>query len=160
MACCCDKYTRNKTVSVPGFHNTKITCSENLPPPPHIDLKLQQCQEVSLLMFHIQQYNAHIMACFYTVKFYLSLSSMWELRSGEFKRTFILASALVAMRSIYIGQLLRPAAAPLIVCMRVRLGGVAIMCDYPHPASRSFNSSNCLNESIAMCMLIFTYDQV
>ena len=48
---------------------------------------------------------------------------------------FIPASALLAMHSIYIGQLLRPAAAPLIVCMYVHLGGVAIMCDYPHPAT-------------------------
>ena len=38
------------------------------------------------------------------------------------------------MRSIYIGQLVRPAAAPLIMCMRVRLGGVAIIYYYPHPA--------------------------
>ena len=38
------------------------------------------------------------------------------------------------MHSIYIGQLLRPAAAPLIVCMRVCLGGVAMVCDYPHLA--------------------------
>ena len=38
------------------------------------------------------------------------------------------------MRSIYIGQLLRPAAAPLIVCMHVCLGGVVMVCDYPHPA--------------------------
>ena len=47
---------------------------------------------------------------------------------------FIPALALLAMRSIYIGELLRPAAAPLIVPMRIRLGGVAIVCDYPHPA--------------------------
>ena len=47
---------------------------------------------------------------------------------------FILASVLLAMHSIYIGQLLRPAAAPLIMCMHVCLGGVAIMCDYLHPA--------------------------
>ena len=38
------------------------------------------------------------------------------------------------MCSIYIGQLLQPAAAPLIVHMRVLLGGVAIIYDYPHPA--------------------------
>ena len=38
------------------------------------------------------------------------------------------------MHSIYIGQLLRPAAAPLIMRMRVCLGGVAMVCDYPHPA--------------------------
>ena len=47
---------------------------------------------------------------------------------------FIPASALLAMRSIYIGQLLGPAAAPLIMHQLVRLGGVAIVCDYPHPA--------------------------
>ena len=45
-----------------------------------------------------------------------------------------MASALLAMHSIYIGQLMRPAAAPLIVRMRLRLGGAAIVCDYPHPA--------------------------
>ena len=28
----------------------------------------------------------------------------------------------------------RACAAPFIMCMRVRLGGVAIVCDYPHPA--------------------------
>ena len=59
---------------------------------------------------------------------------MSELRSNEVKHTFIPASALLAMHSIYIGQLLRPAAAPLIMCIRTRLGAVAIMCDYPHPA--------------------------
>ena len=46
----------------------------------------------------------------------------------------ILASVLLAMHFIYIGQLRRPAAVPLIMCMHVCLGGVAIMCDYPHPA--------------------------
>ena len=40
----------------------------------------------------------------------------------------------LAMRSIYIRLRLGPAAAPLIVRMRTRLGGVAIVCDYPHPA--------------------------
>ena len=40
----------------------------------------------------------------------------------------------MAMHSIYIGQLVRPAAAPLIVRIRVRLGGVAIIYYYPHPA--------------------------
>ena len=29
---------------------------------------------------------------------------------------------------------MRPTAAPLIVHMRICLGGVAIVCDYPHPA--------------------------
>ena len=38
------------------------------------------------------------------------------------------------MHSIYIGQLLRPAAAPLIMRMCAHLGGVAIMFDYLHPA--------------------------
>ena len=66
---------------------------------------------------------------------------MCTIRGAAFKQTFILASALVAMHSIYIGQLLRSAAAPLIVHMRVRLGGVAIMCDYPHPALLSDNYS-------------------
>ena len=47
---------------------------------------------------------------------------------------FISASALIAMRSIYIGQCLRPAAAPLIVRMHVHLGGVANAYYYPHPA--------------------------
>ena len=47
---------------------------------------------------------------------------------------FIPDSALLAMRSIYIQLRLGLAAAPLIVCMHVRLGGVAIVCDYPHPA--------------------------
>ena len=51
---------------------------------------------------------------------------------------FFPASALLAMHSIYVGQLLRPAAAPLIICMRVRLGGVAMVCDYPHPAVRPY----------------------
>ena len=39
---------------------------------------------------------------------------------------FIPASALLAMHSIYIGQLLRPAAAPLIVRMCVCLGGLRL----------------------------------
>ena len=47
---------------------------------------------------------------------------------------FIPASALLAMCSIYIEQLLRPAAAPLIVHMHICLGGVTMVCDYPHPA--------------------------
>ena len=38
------------------------------------------------------------------------------------------------MRSIYIWLWLGPAAAPLIVRMCTRLRGVAIVCDYPHPA--------------------------
>ena len=38
------------------------------------------------------------------------------------------------MHSIYIGQLLRPTGAPLIVCMSIHLGGVAMVCNYPHPA--------------------------
>ena len=59
---------------------------------------------------------------------------MWELRSSEFKLTFIPASALLAMRSSYIQLRLGPAAAPLIMHMPVCLGGVAIVCDYPHPA--------------------------
>ena len=40
------------------------------------------------------------------------------------------------MRSIYIGQLLQPAAAPLIVHMRILLGGVVIIYNYPHLAVR------------------------
>ena len=59
---------------------------------------------------------------------------MSELRSSELKLTFIPVSALLAMHSIYIGQLLRPAATPLTVRMCVCLGGVAMVCDYPHPA--------------------------
>ena len=47
---------------------------------------------------------------------------------------FIPASALLAMHSIYIRQLMRPAAAPLIVHMAICLGGVVIICDYLHPA--------------------------
>ena len=47
---------------------------------------------------------------------------------------FILALALLAMHSICVGRLLRPAAAPLVVHICVCLGGVAIMCDYLHPA--------------------------
>ena len=47
---------------------------------------------------------------------------------------FIPAPALLAMCSIYIGRLLRPAAASLTICMRICLGGVAMVCDYPHPA--------------------------
>ena len=47
---------------------------------------------------------------------------------------FIPALALLAMRSIYIWLQLGPAAAPLIMCMHTRSGGVAIVCDYPHPA--------------------------
>ena len=45
------------------------------------------------------------------------------------------------MRSIYLGQLLGPAAAPLIMLMRTRLGSVAMVCDYPHPAPCANNSS-------------------
>ena len=66
---------------------------------------------------------------------------MWELRSSEVKLTFIPASALLAMRSIYIGQLLGPAAAPLIMRMHTRLGGVAMVCNYPHPAGIAFSST-------------------
>ena len=39
------------------------------------------------------------------------------------------------MCSIYIRQLVQPAAAPLIMRMCVHLGGVAIIYYYPHPAS-------------------------
>ena len=39
------------------------------------------------------------------------------------------------MRSIYIQLWLGPVAAPLIMRMHVRLGGVAMVCIYPHPAS-------------------------
>ena len=46
----------------------------------------------------------------------------------------ILALALMAMRSIYIGQLVQPAAAPHIVHMHICLGGVAIIYYYPYPA--------------------------
>ena len=38
------------------------------------------------------------------------------------------------MRSIYIQLWLGPAAASLIMRMHTRLGGVAIVCDYLHPA--------------------------
>ena len=38
------------------------------------------------------------------------------------------------MHSIYIGQLVWSAAAPIIVCMHLRLGGVTIVHSYPHPA--------------------------
>ena len=69
-----------------------------------------------------------------------SIHIMWELGSSILKLMFILASVLLAMHSIYIGQLLRPAAAPLIMCMHIRLGGVAIICDYPHPAITLANS--------------------
>ena len=47
---------------------------------------------------------------------------------------FIPASAPLAMHSIYIGQLVWLVAAPLIVCMHLHLGGVAIVYYYPHPA--------------------------
>ena len=40
----------------------------------------------------------------------------------------------MAMRSIYIRQLVQPAAAPLIMRMRVHLGGVVIVYCYLHPA--------------------------
>ena len=55
---------------------------------------------------------------------------------------FIPALALLAMRSIYIQLQLGPAAAPLIVRMRTPLGGVAIVCDYPHPAILLTNVGN------------------
>ena len=38
------------------------------------------------------------------------------------------------MRYIYIGQLVQPAAAPLIMHMRIHLGGVAIIYYCLHPA--------------------------
>ena len=47
---------------------------------------------------------------------------------------FIPALALLAMYSIYIRLRLGPAAAPLIVHICICLGGVAMVCDYPHPA--------------------------
>ena len=37
---------------------------------------------------------------------------------------FIATSALLGMSSIYIGQLVRATAAPLILCMRAHTGGV------------------------------------
>ena len=43
----------------------------------------------------------------------------------RFKLTFIRASALVAMRSTYLGQLVQASAAPLILHMCTYLGGVA-----------------------------------
>ena len=47
---------------------------------------------------------------------------------------FIPASALLAMHSTYIGQLMQPAAASLIVRMCIHLGGVAIVYAYLHHA--------------------------
>ena len=47
---------------------------------------------------------------------------------------FIPALALLAMHSIYIWLWLGPAAAPLIMHMHICLGGVAMVCDYLHPA--------------------------
>ena len=38
------------------------------------------------------------------------------------------------MRSVYIRLRLGPAAAPLIIRMCMRLGNMAMVCDYPHPA--------------------------
>ena len=75
------------------------------------------------------------------------LSVLWELRSSEFKLTFIPASALLAMHSIYIGQQLQPAAVPLIVHMCVRLGGVALIYYYPHPALWYFTR-------LSLCMFV------
>ena len=46
----------------------------------------------------------------------------------------------MAMHSIYIGQLVRSAAAPLTMRLRVRLGDVAIVYYYPHPALRIVSS--------------------
>ena len=43
----------------------------------------------------------------------------------SFKLAFITASALLGMRSIYIGQLVRAAAAPLTLCMHAYTRGVA-----------------------------------
>ena len=40
----------------------------------------------------------------------------------------------MAMHSIYIGQLVWPAVAPLILCMHIHLGGVSIVYYYLHPA--------------------------
>ena len=44
------------------------------------------------------------------------------------------------MPSIYIGQLVWPATAPLIVHMRVRIAGMAIIYYYPHPAQGFHNT--------------------
>ena len=74
--------------------------------------------------------------------FFTFFDVLWELRSSEFKLMFIPASALLVMHSIYIGQLLRPAAAPLTICMRVCLGSVSMVCNYPHPAVQ-FNFTSC-----------------
>ena len=52
------------------------------------------------------------------------------------------------MHSIYIGQLLWPAAAPFIVCMHARLGGVAIMWDYPHPVGALAPGRKCLHQKL------------
>ena len=45
----------------------------------------------------------------------------------------------MAMHSIYIGQLVQSAAAPLTVRMRVCLWDVAIVYYYPHPAQGKFS---------------------
>ena len=68
---------------------------------------------------------------------------------------FILALALMVMCSIYIGQLVWPAAAPLIVCMHICLWGVAIIYYYLHPEIlqallTSINKLN-LNKKAMMC---------
>ena len=50
------------------------------------------------------------------------------------KHSMNVTSALMAMHSIYIGQLVWSAAAALTMHMRVCLGDVAIVYYYPHPA--------------------------
>ena len=52
---------------------------------------------------------------------------------------FIPASALLAMHSTYIGQLMQPAAASLIVRMCIHLGGVAIMLCLSAPCNVPIN---------------------
>ena len=97
--------------------------------------KLIKFQNFNYLSFSKFSHTSHQIQCKWMENVTKSqwLTVMWELRSSEVKQTFIPALGLLAMCSIYIGQLLRPAA-PLIMGMHVRLGGVVIMCEYPHPA--------------------------
>ena len=58
--------------------------------------------------------------------------------SHEVKITFIPTSAVVGMCSIYIWQLVWPVAAPLVMCMRGYIGGVATVRVLLYPALSGF----------------------
>ena len=58
---------------------------------------------------------------------------------GRVSQHLFSSSALVEMRSIYIRQLVRPVAVPLVMRMRGYIWGVATVRIYPYPALESID---------------------